>query len=295
MRSPLALGLMAIGGARIAATYTELGFTFDEPGHMACGLEYLARHVYRYEPQHPPLARVMTALGPYLDGARPLGIGHRDQEGVAQLYHYGHTGRTLTLMRLGILPFFFLACMVVFWWARHAFGPARGGGRDGPVHTFAARAGARRRGNHGYGARGVRGGGILQSGALGGEPHTGAQRAVRGGHGGGGALEIHRARLSARRGRCWRSCSTWRWSGRDGARWRNNQNAAPRRSRWPWRRGRWGSGPGMASRSRTACRRRNCSKACGPPWPTPWGDTRPTCWAKSAARAGGITSPSCWG
>jgi len=31
-------------------------------------MEHLAEHVYRYETQHPPLARAMTAVLPYLDG-----------------------------------------------------------------------------------------------------------------------------------------------------------------------------------------------------------------------------------
>ena len=45
----IALCCMAVGCLRIAATWSELGLTFDEPQHFACGLEYLAKHVYRYE------------------------------------------------------------------------------------------------------------------------------------------------------------------------------------------------------------------------------------------------------
>ena len=78
----LACCLIAIGSLRIAATHGELSLTVDEPGHFACGLEYLAKHVYRYESQHPPLGRVLAALGPYLDGARPRGGPDRDPEGV---------------------------------------------------------------------------------------------------------------------------------------------------------------------------------------------------------------------
>src|SRR5437870_8199075 len=89
---------------------------------MACGLQYLAQHVYRYEAQHPPLARVMSALGPYLDGSRPLGGMNQDQEGVNVMYASGHPGRTLTLMRFGILPFFALAGLMVYFWARRHFG-----------------------------------------------------------------------------------------------------------------------------------------------------------------------------
>ena len=98
--------------------------TWDEPGHMACGLQYLAQHVYRYEAQHPPLARVMSALGPYLAGARPMGIKNQDQEGVAVMYRDGHPERMLTRMRLGILPFFAVAAFVVWLWARRYFGDA---------------------------------------------------------------------------------------------------------------------------------------------------------------------------
>ena len=91
---------------------------------MACGLQYLAQHVYRYEAQHPPLARVMSALGPYLAGARPLGIKNQDQEGVAVMYRDGHPAQMLTRMRLGILPFFVVAAFVVWLWARRYFGGA---------------------------------------------------------------------------------------------------------------------------------------------------------------------------
>jgi hypothetical protein len=76
----IALCSIAAGGLRIASTYTQLGLTFDEPQHFASGLEYLAKHVYRYEPQHPPLARAMTALLPYLDGARPSGNPDRESK-----------------------------------------------------------------------------------------------------------------------------------------------------------------------------------------------------------------------
>ncbi|MGA2772856.1 MAG: glycosyltransferase family 39 protein [Bryobacteraceae bacterium] len=119
---PLALCLIVIGVIRIAAAWPEMSITFDEPAHLACGLQYLAQHVYVYEPQHPPLARAMAALGPYLDGARLLDAPNMILEGVAVLYDGGHTGRTLTLARLGILPFFILACLVVYFWARRYFG-----------------------------------------------------------------------------------------------------------------------------------------------------------------------------
>ena len=118
----LAVLLIAIGTLRIVATYPETGITFDEPGHMACGLQFLAQHVYRYETQHPPLARVLSALGPYLDGARPTGDPKQDREGVIVMYRNGQVLRTLILMRLGILAFFPLCGLVVYLWTARYFG-----------------------------------------------------------------------------------------------------------------------------------------------------------------------------
>jgi hypothetical protein len=99
-----------------------MSVTPDEPGHFACGLQYLAKHIYRYEAQHPPLARAMMALAPYLDGVRPGSSPDRDQEGAYLLCSSGDPDRLLSLMRLGILPFFLLASLVVYFWARHHFG-----------------------------------------------------------------------------------------------------------------------------------------------------------------------------
>jgi hypothetical protein len=120
----LALGLIAIASLRIASTYPQLCFTIDEPQHFACGLEYLVKHVYRYETQHPPLSRAAMALLPYLDGAKLTDEPDRDKAGLTIMYGRGTPQRTLTLMRLGILPFFMLASFVVFLWARRHFGGA---------------------------------------------------------------------------------------------------------------------------------------------------------------------------
>ena len=120
----LAICVIALGTLRVVSTYSETALTWDEPGHMACGLQYLAEHVYRYETQHPPLARVASAFGPYLSGARPLHTKNQDQEGVNVMYQSGHPGTILTEMRLGILPFFVLSATMVYLWARRYFGGA---------------------------------------------------------------------------------------------------------------------------------------------------------------------------
>jgi hypothetical protein len=125
----LACLLVLIASARIASTYTVFNHTADEPAHIASGMQWLDRHVYLYEPQHPPLARVAAALGPYLLGIRSqgtpgTGLEQESLEGAKILYKDHHYDLTLALARLGIMPFFWLACLVVYAWGKRSYGPA---------------------------------------------------------------------------------------------------------------------------------------------------------------------------
>jgi hypothetical protein len=61
----IAVALVLFASIRIIATYKVFSHTYDEPAHIACGMEWLDKGVYQWEPQHPPLARVATALDPY--------------------------------------------------------------------------------------------------------------------------------------------------------------------------------------------------------------------------------------
>ena len=115
------IALVTIGSLRIVGTYTVFNHTNDEPVHIACGMEWLDQGVYRCEPLHPPLARVAAALGPFLDGGTSHGNPGRYGEGLAILSAGGHYDRTLALARLGILPFFWVACLVLYLWGKHYF------------------------------------------------------------------------------------------------------------------------------------------------------------------------------
>ena len=122
----IAVALVVIASVRIIATYTVFSHTYDEPAHIACGMEWLDKGVYKWEPQHPPLARVATALGPYLLGTRcqntpNVELASMTHEGLAILYYGHHYDLTLELARLGVLPFFWIACLVVYGWGRRYF------------------------------------------------------------------------------------------------------------------------------------------------------------------------------
>jgi hypothetical protein len=94
--------------------------TWDEPEHLAAGIELLDRGKYEYDTEHPPAGRVLLALGPYLAGARSFGTAPPDgtREGVDILYSGGHYWRYLTLARLGTLPFLVLLLFATWLWAR---------------------------------------------------------------------------------------------------------------------------------------------------------------------------------
>ncbi len=118
----LCVCLIGIGCLRVISTYSALSLTMDEPSHFACGLEYLDRHTYTFLREQPPLARAMQALGPYLDGSRLAGLQHTQEGRLALLARSRSFDRTVFLMRLGNLPFFLLACLVVCAWSWRMFG-----------------------------------------------------------------------------------------------------------------------------------------------------------------------------
>ncbi|MEO8595776.1 MAG: hypothetical protein ABI759_20820 [Candidatus Solibacter sp.] len=114
--------LAGIAVARIAATYRQIAQTSDETPNIACGMQYLDLGQYTYGAFHPPLARLAIAVGPYLYGARAQKLPDRWQEGNAVLNSAPRPAKALTLARLGILPFFLLACTIVWLWGTKLLG-----------------------------------------------------------------------------------------------------------------------------------------------------------------------------
>jgi Dolichyl-phosphate-mannose-protein mannosyltransferase len=117
------IALLFLGTVRIVSTYSVFSYTFDEPAHLACGMEWLDKGAYTWEPQHPPLARVAGALGPYLMGIRSQNTPRVDiysmtYEGIGVLFNNGRYDQAMSLARLGILPFYWVGCLVVYFWAR---------------------------------------------------------------------------------------------------------------------------------------------------------------------------------
>jgi hypothetical protein len=123
--------VLLIALLRIISTYRVLSQAYDEPAHIACGMEWLSKGTYTLEPLHPPLARIAVALGPYLAGLRlPAVRTLPDQRGLSydifgagnEILAKANYFRTLSLARLGVLPFFVLSVVIVFLWTRKLFG-----------------------------------------------------------------------------------------------------------------------------------------------------------------------------
>ena len=120
----LAIGLVALGTGRIVSTYTIFSHTFDEPADIACGMEWLEKHTYTYEPAHPPLARVMTAVLPKIFGAHGWNKKSMWDDGLAILFSRGTEDFNLALARTGMLPFFWITCWIAYSCTRWISGSA---------------------------------------------------------------------------------------------------------------------------------------------------------------------------
>jgi dolichyl-phosphate-mannose-protein mannosyltransferase len=113
----VALAVTIAGVLAIAGTYSSFSNTNDEPAHIGAGVEWLSGH-RDFDVMHPPLGRIAAAAGPYLRGARAGISDSATEEGVELLGRADHYRATLTLARLGELPFFVLLCAIVWAWGK---------------------------------------------------------------------------------------------------------------------------------------------------------------------------------
>ncbi len=117
----LALLLLLFLG-RIALTWRVFNDTVDESGHIVAGLQYLETHQYIFEPEHPPLGRLLLAALPHLAGLRfhPNLWAHNGPWATHGLAFYW---KTLTLARAGNLLFAALLFFCVWRWSLLLHGP----------------------------------------------------------------------------------------------------------------------------------------------------------------------------
>ncbi|WP_164981301.1 ArnT family glycosyltransferase [Silvibacterium dinghuense] len=105
---------VAVSLVLMASVYRNLSPTWDEPSHIGNGLAWLTPPHHLIDPVDPPVGRVSAAVGPWLSGARALDLPNPYDVGNIALRESGHYWRTLTLARLGILPWYLLAVYLVW-------------------------------------------------------------------------------------------------------------------------------------------------------------------------------------
>jgi 4-amino-4-deoxy-L-arabinose transferase-like glycosyltransferase len=118
MQRTAVIVLLTIAALRIAATLTTFSETADEPMHLSAGLQILTQHRYTLQLQNPPIPRLVIAFLPWLAGARFDGKGDAMAEALVKFHSIGKYKTTLFLGRIGTLPFFLIAAVATWAWAR---------------------------------------------------------------------------------------------------------------------------------------------------------------------------------
>ncbi|MES9524525.1 ArnT family glycosyltransferase [Streptomyces capoamus] len=122
----LLLGQMA---AAMVTTAVQQTPTIDEPVYVATATDYLHEHRLRYNPEHPPLGKLLIAAGvavadPHYD---PSYTGTQGEVGRHLLYASGNDpGRLMLWARLPVIALTLLCGLVVFAFARDLTGTAGG-------------------------------------------------------------------------------------------------------------------------------------------------------------------------
>ncbi|KUN30230.1 glycosyltransferase [Streptomyces antibioticus] len=120
------LAQMAVAMVTTAVQQTP---TIDEPVYVATATDYLHEHRVRYNPEHPPLGKLLVAAGlafadPHYD---PSFAGDQGQVGRHLLYESGNDPwRVMLWARLPVIVLTLAFGLVAFAFARDLMGPAGG-------------------------------------------------------------------------------------------------------------------------------------------------------------------------
>lgn len=116
----IAFALLAEMAVAMITTAVEQTPTIDEPVYVGTAVVYLQQHSLRYNPEHPPLGKLLIATGLAF-------TGDQTQLGRHVLYESGNDpGRLLLAARLPIILLTLLFGLVVFAFARELTGSAGG-------------------------------------------------------------------------------------------------------------------------------------------------------------------------
>lgn len=113
----------------MVTTAVEQSPTIDEPVYVGTAVVYLRQHSLRYNPEHPPLGKLIMAAGLAFADARvdPAFVGDQTQLGRHVVYESGNDpGRLMLSARLPMIVLTLLFGLVVLAFARDLVGPVGG-------------------------------------------------------------------------------------------------------------------------------------------------------------------------
>ena len=125
---PVALGLVMLW--QVTATYPEFNATYDEPYHIAAGVEAYQHGRFTAGAEQPPLARWVIGWLPHQQGVEHRTVTHRAASPRKQLLYLsrslleeqGDYWTTLTLARTGVLVFIPVLIFSVYRWSVELYG-----------------------------------------------------------------------------------------------------------------------------------------------------------------------------
>ena len=131
-RWPFALAVVALLAQMAVAMVTtavQQTPTIDEPVYVGTAVVYLQQHSLRYNPEHPPLGKLVIGAGAAVAGPRldPAVDGSQSAVGQRLLYESGNDPwRLMLLARLPMILLTLVFAVVAFRFAREVAGTAGG-------------------------------------------------------------------------------------------------------------------------------------------------------------------------
>ncbi|MEU9479867.1 phospholipid carrier-dependent glycosyltransferase [Streptomyces sp. NPDC048191] len=125
----LAVVLLAQMAVAMVTTAVQQTPTIDEPVYVATATDYLHEHRIRYNPEHPPLGKLLIAAGVAVADPRydPSYTGTQGDVGRHLLYESGNDpGHVMLWARLPVIALTLLFGLVAFAFARDLTGTAGG-------------------------------------------------------------------------------------------------------------------------------------------------------------------------
>ncbi|GAA2453674.1 phospholipid carrier-dependent glycosyltransferase [Actinomadura vinacea] len=125
----VALALLAQMAAAMLTTAVQQTPTIDEPVYVGAAASYMEQHSLRYNPEHPPLGKLVIGAGLALTDVHlaPGFTGTQEELGRRVLYEWGNdAGRVMLMARLPMIVLTLLFGLVVLAFATDLTGRAGG-------------------------------------------------------------------------------------------------------------------------------------------------------------------------